>query len=108
MLAARLSCMSVRWMTLSTYMSGSCIWPQQFRQQHTDPVQASCATTQHISAELRGSGKIATHPLPILLGASRGDGKVDLENNPEKCKARPRRKNLELLPSVPIAPSIHY
>jgi len=72
-----------------------------------DLVQASCATAQHISAELRGSGKIATHPLPIRLGASRGDGKVDLDNNPEKCKARRRRENLELLSSAPIAPSIH-
>jgi len=78
--------MSVGRMTLLAYMSGSCTWPQEFLQQHMDLVQTSCATAQYVSVELGGSGKISTNPFPIRLGASRGDGKVDLDNNPEEYK----------------------
>jgi len=71
MLAARLSCISVGRMTRSAYMSGSCTWPQEFRQQYTDLVQTSCATAQHVSVEL---GALVKSPSPIP--------------NPVECKSR--------------------
>lgn len=76
-------------------MSGSRTLPQEFGQQHTDPVRASCSPTRRGQRCTRGSDKVLTHPFPIWLGAIRGDGRIDLDRNPEKCQSRRRWETLE-------------
>ena len=61
-----------------------------------DLAEASCETTPSISTSVvkPGFAKKSTHPLPTWLGATRGNGEMNLGRDTKKYKSRHHRESL--------------